>query len=875
MSAVPINDVFPRTQAIATPSQAIYTATWTANYYTDVVVYSRPANTPANDATQILDPSTYTVAFIGGSNIVQVTLNTPSTVGDVVTLTRQTPANRLNLYTNVNFTPSMLNQDFGILTLVDQQAQLVNQVVAPRYNYSAFINPNPSYPNCDTILPVLAANQVWSKNAGNTAIIGITLGSASAINATNPSLPYVASTTGAYTVGHILVAGDALGTLADSGTYPGGLAAINAYSFLANTTGSSAVPISTLLSTILQSANNLSDLTSSATALVNLGLGTPTGTGNVVLNNTPSITTPRISTAILDSNGLNILGLSATASAVNFFQLSNSATGQNPVFSLGGTDSTIQMNIESKGGVFNFLDSTTTNGAQLSLFNAAQSHYVGFKAPTTLSGNQIWTLPGADGTSGYVLSTNGSGVLSWVAGGSGSGTVNSGSQYQLAYYAANGTAVSGLSSAANGTLVTNGSSVPSISSTLPAAVQGNITALGTIATGVWQGTPVTVTYGGTGAASFTAYSVICGGTTGTGAFQNVSGLGTSGQVLTSNGNGALPTWQAGGGGSSPWTAGAGTDSAYGGGATANPAYYALLWGNGSSIGSNATNSILLGSGGSIGINITNAIQLGSGSMSGSSSQSINIGNGLVTTNSNVINMGLNNTISGQYGIGLGAGLSITGVQAVGILYGSVLADYGVGIGRGFNILSGHTGAFNLVDSLQNTNASKGANSFSGYFAGGYWLYTGSSGNILSLVTSTTDGAVNILRDTTATAYPAGTLGQVIPSVILQGSSISLTTATSTDLTSISLPAGNWKVNANIMVQGTTVVEVSVWTSSTSATAPDLAYQNRVFSGSGTSTGLSAPEQIYNLSSTTTIYASVYATLTGSGTACGRLVATRI
>ncbi len=49
--------------------------------------------------------------------------------------------------------------------------------------------------------------------------------------------------------------------------------------------------------------------------------------------------------------------------------------------------------------------------------------------------------------------------------------------------------------------------------------------------------------GGTGAVTFTAYAVICAGTTSTGAFQNVSGVGTSGQVLTSTGAGALPTWQ--------------------------------------------------------------------------------------------------------------------------------------------------------------------------------------------------------------------------------------------------------------------------------------------------------------------------------------------
>lgn len=56
--------------------------------------------------------------------------------------------------------------------------------------------------------------------------------------------------------------------------------------------------------------------------------------------------------------------------------------------------------------------------------------------------------------------------------------------------------------------------------------------------------------GGTGVTSFTAYSVITGGTTSTGALQNVSGVGTSGQILTSNGAGTLPTWQdnsAGGG----------------------------------------------------------------------------------------------------------------------------------------------------------------------------------------------------------------------------------------------------------------------------------------------------------------------------------------
>lgn len=55
--------------------------------------------------------------------------------------------------------------------------------------------------------------------------------------------------------------------------------------------------------------------------------------------------------------------------------------------------------------------------------------------------------------------------------------------------------------------------------------------------------PIPVAEGGTGNSSLTAYSVICGGTTSTGSLQPVSGVGSSTQVLTSNGASALPTWQ--------------------------------------------------------------------------------------------------------------------------------------------------------------------------------------------------------------------------------------------------------------------------------------------------------------------------------------------
>ncbi len=130
-----------------------------------------------------------------------------------------------------------------------------------------------------------------------------------------------------------------------------------------------------------------------------------------------------------------------------------------------------------------------------------------------------------------------------IFGQKGTGTVNPGLQNQLPYYAANGNTLSPLTNMANAVLVTNSGMVPSLSSVLPTAVQANITTLGTIATGIWHGTRVSVPFGGTDNTTFTAYSVICAGTTAIGSFQNVSGLGTSGQILTSNGAGALPTWQ--------------------------------------------------------------------------------------------------------------------------------------------------------------------------------------------------------------------------------------------------------------------------------------------------------------------------------------------
>jgi hypothetical protein len=51
--------------------------------------------------------------------------------------------------------------------------------------------------------------------------------------------------------------------------------------------------------------------------------------------------------------------------------------------------------------------------AELRLADTDSTHYVGFKAPGTVTTNKIWTLPAADGAAGQVLTTDGSGVFSF------------------------------------------------------------------------------------------------------------------------------------------------------------------------------------------------------------------------------------------------------------------------------------------------------------------------------------------------------------------------------------------------------------------------------------------------------------------------------
>ena len=109
------------------------------------------------------------------------------------------------------------------------------------------------------------------------------------------------------------------------------------------------------------------------------GLATIVGT-ETLTNKT--LTSPKIGTKILDTNGNELLNLTATSSAVNELTYANAATSGNPTLSASGGDTNIGVSILPKGS------------GQVTIDNL--------------------TFPAADGSANQILTTNGSGALSFV-----------------------------------------------------------------------------------------------------------------------------------------------------------------------------------------------------------------------------------------------------------------------------------------------------------------------------------------------------------------------------------------------------------------------------------------------------------------------------
>jgi len=100
-------------------------------------------------------------------------------------------------------------------------------------------------------------------------------------------------------------------------------------------------------------------------------------------------------------------------------------------------------------------------------------------------------------------------------------------------------AIVGLATANSGVLITSSGGVPSISGTLPSAVQGNITTVGTVTSGTWNAGVIPLAYGGTNANLTASNGGIFYSTASAGAI--LSGTATANQLLLSGASGA-PVW---------------------------------------------------------------------------------------------------------------------------------------------------------------------------------------------------------------------------------------------------------------------------------------------------------------------------------------------
>lgn len=141
------------------------------------------------------------------------------------------------------------------------------------------------------------------------------------------------------------------------------------------------------------------------------------------------------------------------------------------------------------------------------------------KALTASAGGIVWTdansmeVLAGTATANQVLLSGSSATPAWST-----ATYPATTTVNEILWSSSANVIAGLATANNGILVTSSGGVPSIGSTLPAAVQGNITATGTIASGTWNGTVIGATYGGTGVNNGASTITIGGNVTFSGAF---------------------------------------------------------------------------------------------------------------------------------------------------------------------------------------------------------------------------------------------------------------------------------------------------------------------------------------------------------------------
>ena len=145
--------------------------------------------------------------------------------------------------------------------------------------------------------------------------------------------------------------------------------------------------------------------------------------------NTITGTTAEFNTALSDGDFATLAGsetlTNKTLTTPVISTISNTGTLTLPTSTdtLVGRDTTDTLTNKTLSSPVITTAATFNAEAELRLADADSSNYVGFKSPATVSANKVWTLPSADGTTGQVLQTNGSAVLSFATISAGTPTV--------------------------------------------------------------------------------------------------------------------------------------------------------------------------------------------------------------------------------------------------------------------------------------------------------------------------------------------------------------------------------------------------------------------------------------------------------------------
>lgn len=130
-------------------------------------------------------------------------------------------------------------------------------------------------------------------------------------------------------------------------------------------------------------------------------------TGTLTLPTTTDTLVGRATTDTLSGKSISLTTNTITGTIAEF----NTALSDADFSTLAGSETLSNKTLASAVGTTSFTINAT---GELRLADTDSSHYVGFKSPATVTANKVWTLPASDGSTGQVLSTNGSGTLSWT-----------------------------------------------------------------------------------------------------------------------------------------------------------------------------------------------------------------------------------------------------------------------------------------------------------------------------------------------------------------------------------------------------------------------------------------------------------------------------